>query len=1166
MCDVPIFNSLSADQLDNTEVLFQFLKAVTDKANSADRSSYKDAPTCFIVLVNLLNCAVNAKDLGRRKTYVARIMDLPKDSQLLMMNLIDKGRSSQNVSKRTPPPKSSPQVKSSAFDAMTPPTSSKRRSAEYSSGYKSTPQRISRTRLGDSPSIGFLSPGTRESPLRLQSIVSRQQREIDELREKLQDMTNSKEELSDNLAQQEWKHRQAMMSMETQSLTKLEDVQSTLEDRVAELQAQNNSLSIEARKGSSAIHELAALKEELAIHEGNQNQLEEANKKLHATKLKLQELTDVKGALLKEQEAHSTAIDNIVSLENEVDHLRPFQRQVEVYKKRAIEAEVKLVECQDCLKRLEKRANDENAHIFKDMMMQKSHLAELRQRLLDDTKLPSSDIQNGIGEGLSELNPQLKEELARLRNENVRLRAFQSQRSNDAVRDLEESLENAENLVEQFKSNHLATKESLRQTQDQLQQTEQREKDLEYTIQQLESKIKAYEEKIGDLENDCSSINEELSYAREECSNERLSNSKLQMIVNDLEQKVRLTTEEKLDYQQRLVEASDKLTTAQRRFDQMEASANSLNSMNEKLKDELLIKQHELESNDEILQESSERLAALHNTMVEKDQEMCALEKKLSESHANTEVLATKLEEERCARNEDAEEAQKALESTRTVLEQKLATDMKALQQNMNSLLEDERQDNRDKQRQAQELISSQESKWKEECKKLKEQLDQIRHRYGREEKKLLMLIESERTKFESNAEKLRDDYEGKIKALDSELVNREAEYETQVSCLKEEHEKKLDDLVHKGKAKIKLVRENAIAHLTKEREKFNDVVSDYTNLQESHNLLNERYVAAANEIEVVRNTIDETDREIEKLKDKILVVEREKSRIQEENEKFRRQLSGRQYADRNDAQNRLEKVTKELSILHEEHRKLKRSVRNTQLGVIHDDEGPKPFGRSGIAADNQAIQQITQEYEKKLSDVQEEKRELIMKNSAQVTDITRTEMKVHECEKAIQFLKSENVSLKLQIKRTEVSLEESNENDHPSATVQSFSPANVTRSSPSKIPRSSPSKLPRRTSPSIDRAKRQKATSEEFLRSRITGLKSHSPSKILSTVQSKAPSPKPPVSSGHKISSPSKLAYDTHRLNSPETSPSEQAYTIKEAMKNNASPNEEYPGECTQS
>ena len=775
LCDVPILSTLSDEQLENTEVLYQFLKAVTEKANTTNRSFQKDAAPSFVVLVNLLDCAVGAKNKELRKIYIGRMMGLEGKSQNAIMSLIEQVRpNNQSATKRTPSSKKSPQTKStsrrnshlsppktaSKQTTMTPQQPVKRRSVDQKSPYQSTPPRSSRTSIADSPSIGFLSPGTRESPQRLQSIVSRQQREIDELSKKLQEATGRKEDFEERLAQQEQKHRQAMMSMETQSLCKLEDVQSTLEKRVAEQQNKINSLSAEAQKGSAAIRELAALKDELAIHEGNHRQLEEANRKLQVAKSKLQELADVKGALLKEEEAHGRAVDNIVKLENEISHLQPFKRQVENYKKRAVDAEVRLVECQDCLKRLEKRANDENAQIFEDMMMQKSHLAELRQRILDDTKPLSTEIQNGIGEGLSELNPQLKEELVRLRNENLRLRAFQSQRSEDAVQHLEESLEKAEQLSEQYKSNHLSTKEELRQSQDKLKQSEKREKQLEYSVKELETKVQDYEEKVGCLESQCSSINEALEHARQAYSKEQISNNKLQKIVNDLQRRDQELTEERAGIHERLVETSETLENAKQKLDEM-------NATNERLKDDLQIKKHELDVNDTTLKETSSQLAALHNVLVDKDVEIGRLANEVSEFQKNTQALISELEEERSARNKDAEEAQKVLESTRCILEQKLSTETRAIQENMNSLLEDERKDNRDKQRQAQELISSQESKWKAECKRLKEQLDQIRHRYQVEEKKLRVSIESERAKFESDIKKMSEDYEKQISKLD---------------------------------------------------------------------------------------------------------------------------------------------------------------------------------------------------------------------------------------------------------------------------------------------------------------------------------------------------------------------------------------------------------------
>jgi chromosome segregation ATPase len=805
------------------------------------------------------------------------------------------------------------------------------------------------------------------------------------------------------------------------------------------------------------------------------------------------------------------------------------------------------------------------------MLMQRSHLAELRQRIIDDTNTPEVEVHQGIGDGINELNPQLKEELARLRNENVRLRAFQSQRSDDAVQQLEESLENAEQRVEQYMANHLTTKETLRQTQDTLKQTEQREKHLEYSVQQLENKLKDCDEKIVFLERQCASINDELGKAREGCSNERLQNSSLQQTVFGLQEENKIISDQGLELMRRLEHATSEVSVARRKLGQMEVSANSLNGAIEQLKDELILKQHELDTNNASLKETSLQLAALHNTVVEKDDEIAVLEKTVSDLELAQKSLVCELENERSARNHDAEEAHKALESTRDVLEQKSAAELKSLRENMNALLEDERRDNRKKQKQAQELISSQECQWKEECKKLKGNLDRIRQRYQLEESNLRSSIESEKAKLARDSQKVREEYDGQIESLKSELQDREVKYETEVMRLKDEFETKIDDLVRKGKHTMQLSKEKAKDLLLRERQSYNELVETCDNL-------NERLLTAANEIETARNDIDELHGQMELYKDKIAAVERERSKYQEENEQIRRQLSGRQFSDGQEAQNRLEKVTKELALLHEEHRKLKRSLKSSQLQSISEsDEESRPYDRVG--ADGHAIQQITQEYEKKFSDLQEEKRELIMKNSAQATDITKTEMKVHECEKTIQVLKSENTTLKLQIQRADFANEEANENASPaggSASIQSYahSPPKLAHSSPSKIPRSSISKLPRRTSPGLDRAKRQKATSEEFLRSRIASLKVRTPPKVLSPVQSRTASPLPSKAltpSSSKIQNFSEPANGVHRLGSPrddESTPNRNRppRTISEAMEHNSTPAIDDPGECKQS
>jgi len=71
---------------------------------------------------------------------------------------------------------------------------------------------------------------------------------------------------------------------------------------------------------------------------------------------------------------------------------------------------------------------------------------EIYNRLLEEGK-QKDDNAHAIGCGISELNPELQEEILRLRNQNKQLNEYASKRTDDNVDKLEDNLDDAERLA-----------------------------------------------------------------------------------------------------------------------------------------------------------------------------------------------------------------------------------------------------------------------------------------------------------------------------------------------------------------------------------------------------------------------------------------------------------------------------------------------------------------------------------------------------------------------------------------------------------------------------------------------------------------------------------------------------------------------------------------------
>ena len=239
---------------------------------------------------------------------------------------------------------------------------------------------------------------------------------------------------------------------------------------------------------------------------------------------------------------------------------------------------------------------------------------------------------------------------------------------------------------------------------------------------------------------------------------------------------------------------------------------------------------------------------------------------------------------------------------------------------------------------------------------------------------------------------------------------------------------------------------------------------------------------------------VDDYMRESEEYLDRIKSLDREKFKLHEENEQYRRQLGGR-YGSEGHIQSQLEKLQTEYNVIVEENRNLKKKQSHTVSSLEpiteYGEDGSGRTYRRGGGVDRRALTQLQKEYEERIDSLNSEKRDLIMKMSSQSTDVHRAEKRAWETEEAIAKIKAENTSLQLKLQRAESSpddraeIQSINENRSPvPGTYQSTS-------SPSRSLTDSPAA---HSSPSIDRAKKHKMEQEHKLRSHFSSMTKTSP------------------------------------------------------------------------
>ena len=1084
------------------------------------------------VLSNLLDCAVQCADLEQRRSYIQKIMGLSKTVQKTLMTLIEQRTKKKSAGGGTPTTSRSTPTKSvnsssrrtPERDSMKKPSSrpaspwsggacGSRNHSPSAAASMSTPQRAmtcysrndsthsnytqtttpprrpsSRARSSSmrSPSgltpatsrrktESLLSPGTMDSPNAIQSIVTDLRARNERLVAALEQSKQRETEMQQSLDTISGEHRKQMIQLEVSQ-----------RDQMLEMQAEHNQdvqlLSVElkryqtlAEEGQQARKELDSLRDEMDVLQHNGRIVQETTEKLRRYKDKVAELNDVKTAHQREQEQHAQSIEECLRLTNEVEQLRTAKRQLDEYKVRAIEAEVKLVECQDHLQRLEEQTNEQSAkneQLWKGSVTQREQLEDMRRRMEQESSSSTSGSASKsrtVGEGISEFNPQVVEELTRLRNENGQLRAFAAKREQDAVTQMENDLDDTKRLADRFKNEFLTTKDILAKTHAQLTESISREKvlqeestriqqqrdEVEHSrrivqeqLEECENRLNLTQQMLEDTEQSLVLTKEQAeqwkrrSHELEEESNERM------IVLTSLKEELEETTRELDITSQSVLDLQARMVTFENQASEMEANISSLCDQIQDKDTALLETQGRLSDQETALEEARARVQELqtqHSHMEEHVQHLTA----------ENQQLVQQLEEEKQVHHAKVAEAQATLERTRSEFDEKYKTDVEDMRGNLNCLLDDERRTSQSMVKEYEQKLTVLESKWKRICDE----------------------IEAEKTALLAQAE----------------------ESQTQ---LIEKGQRMIQDTKMKAKQEVQSLEEH-IQLLTQEKD---DV----------EKLLRNKVHSLRSKLDYSSRQINELTQEGDELQDQIKSLEREKYQLQEDNDRYKRQLGGGHYGVGGSMQAQLDTLQKEYNAILQENRNLKREMKNVgDLGSIMESEPSTEASYSRGGNHSRAtIQELRRDYEEQIEFLKDEKRELVMKSSMAANDVTKAEQRALEREREVAKLKAEMTALKLAIARQEMNNDDSVDYDEgvepESNTVENQAPVNgsfmseknssfhTAHSGNTPEAPQTPNRRPRLSSasrsPSIERASRKLQNQEKALRSKISMLTGNPP------------------------------------------------------------------------
>jgi len=170
---------------------------------------------------------------------------------------------------------------------------------------------------------------------------------------------------------------------------------------------------------------LSELQDELDIIRSQADKAETAERQLERLREKLDDFNGIKQQLKKEVEVSAETHTKLLAAEQELDQLRKFKGQIETYRSQQSEYTILIEELRFRLQQKDQEIsclmlNVDNLNDGQQgQLMQSKHLLEELQA--QSEQIREINRNSGIGEGISELNPELMQELERLRSQNETL-------------------------------------------------------------------------------------------------------------------------------------------------------------------------------------------------------------------------------------------------------------------------------------------------------------------------------------------------------------------------------------------------------------------------------------------------------------------------------------------------------------------------------------------------------------------------------------------------------------------------------------------------------------------------------------------------------------------------------------------------------------------------
>ena len=260
-------------------------------------------------------------------------------------------------------------------------------------------------------------------------------------------------------------------------------------------------------------------------------------------------------------------------------------------------------------------------------------------------------------------------------------------------------------------------------------------------------------------------------------------------------------------------------------------------------------------------------------------------------------------------------------------------------------------------------------------------------------------------------------------------LDEMEQSKQVEVEKLLKNKADEIEALITKGKAMIRESREKAKALQLKITEECEVKISSLEESLEKVKSIQEEYEKKATakidkrdqQIKVLEARNHESMTASSQLEDKLKKSERSNKELTGDNDRLRRQLGSR-FGPGGSSQNHLEELTSVCKSLQEENRRLKQMNPDRLIFAkdVQESKSRSDTTNAITSFSKSALTEFREEYEEKIEELENEKRDLIMKSSAAATETRKAEQRSWELEEELTKVKSELTTSKLALQRNE--------------------------------------------------------------------------------------------------------------------------------------------------